>query len=338
MEAIIITAIFILILSSGFLLSGNRTEENELEYSAREIVSFIDKARTYAMSGYLGSDWGIRVLNNSTDCDENGVTEMDCLVLFQGDDYAAASDSTKQYYRFTDSSVYIDDDGQNEYYFKYTSGWTSSTTASIDDQALVLKSNIGRQRTVTTTIALNSYFGDEVALVVAEDPLVSTEVDSYSESNYATLAALYTGNWIKYGQGFASGVGGELDSAKFYLKKTGSPPSNMQVSIFAHTGTYGTNSRGTGSALATSDVISASTLSTSFGVITFTFSGAQRITLTPSTYYFVAFEYSAGDGSNRVDIGIDNTSPTHASNRAGYTTAWAANSTQDTIFYVYTMQ
>lgn len=338
LETIIIVAIFVLILSSGFLLISNKPQRAELEYTSREIVSFIDKARSYASAGYLGDNWGIKVIDNSTTCDEAGASQEDCLVLFKGNDFYASETSTKQYYRLANSSVYFDSDSQNEYYFEYISGWMSSTTASISDQTLVLKSTIDTQRTVTTTVSTNTYFGQTSQIVSETPPLVSTELDSYSESNYATLAALYSGNWIIYGQSFTSSVGGELDSVKFYLKKTGTPPGNMTATIYAHTGTYGSSSKGTGPTLATSDAISASTLSTSFGLVTFDFSGAERITLSASTYYVVALEYSSGDGSNRVDIGIDNTSPTHSGNRAGYTSGWASNSGQDTIFYVYTMQ
>lgn len=161
---------------------------------------------------------------------------------------------------------------------------------------------------------------------------------SYSESNNqvgeeAYLCSVYA---TESGQSFSSG-GGVLDSAKFYLHKTGSPTGNATAKVYAHTGTYGTSSLPTGSVLATSDTFDVSTLTASNQLITFSFSGANRITLA-SSYYFVVVSYSGGDADNIVHPGRDASSPTHDGNAADDYGGWTATATHDQIFYVYVVR
>ena len=56
--------------------------------------------------------------------------------------------------------------------------------------------------------------------------------------------------------------------------------------------------------------------------------------MTNGTNYFIALEYGGGDISNRVDIGRDTSSSTHAGNTATYVSSWTAQA-YDIIFYVY---
>ena len=76
-----------------------------------------------------------------------------------------------------------------------------------------------------------------------------------------------------------------LDSCKFLINaELGNiPTGNVIVYLYAHTGTYGVNGKPTGSPLATSDPILASTLPTTQQLVTFTFSGANRIILSSNT-------------------------------------------------------
>ncbi len=159
-------------------------------------------------------------------------------------------------------------------------------------------------------------------------------IDSYSESNQDTSTS-YGGGQDYVGQSF-TGDGGTLNSAVFYLKKTESPDGNMYAHIYAHTGTFGTSSIPTGSPLATSDAIAASSLSTSFQLISFTFSGVNKITITNGTKYVVVLETNNSQSyPNYIDLGDDNSSPTHAGNYSYYqSSTWYAG-TRDLIFYVY---
>ena len=164
-------------------------------------------------------------------------------------------------------------------------------------------------------------------------------VDSYSESNQNTDMSLdnYILDNTALGQSFTNTNSVTLDSVKFYILKNSLPTGNATVSIYAHTGVYGSASLPTGSALATSDTFDVSTLTTSHQLKTFTFSGVNRIALTSGTYYVVMLNYG-GDGntSHSVSVGVDSTSPTASGNliytTGGITYAWGV---RDTIFYVY---
>lgn len=168
-----------------------------------------------------------------------------------------------------------------------------------------------------------------------------TVVDSYSESNYSTVYEIKTSNSItKWGQAFSNTNSITLDSIKFYLCKHGSPTGNIYAKIYDIAGTYGTNAKPEegSSPIATSDAVSASTLSlsSSLGLITFTFSGTNRITLSPSTNYAAVFEPEDLGNSNYTIIGVDITSPSHSGNVVRYFSPyWIGSNSTDTIFYVY---
>lgn len=162
-----------------------------------------------------------------------------------------------------------------------------------------------------------------------------TTIDSYSETNQDSLVSTYTANKEYYGQSFnAGGSNIILNEAQFYLKKVGSPTGNLVAYIYAHTGTFGSTGKPTGSALATSDNFDISTLTTSLALTTFNFSGANEIQLTAGTNYFVVVR-STGDSSNYLQIGVDASSQTHSGNPAQSNdgSSWTEKS-EDTCFYV----
>lgn len=164
-------------------------------------------------------------------------------------------------------------------------------------------------------------------------------LDSYSETNQdATDDAFTTSPGPKgAGEAIALVTGGTLDSMKWYLRKVGTPTGNGFAKVYACSGTPGTNGAPTGAALATSDALDVSTLSTSFALITFNFSGANRITLSNSTNYALSFEYTAGNSTNKVNIGADSTSPSKANGNEFFDNSgvWAADNTFDECFYLY---
>lgn len=163
-------------------------------------------------------------------------------------------------------------------------------------------------------------------------------IDSYSESNYSGNVYLSTADYYAQGQSF-TGDGSTLGSAVFYICKEGSPTGSIYAKIYAHSGTFGTNSVGTGSALATSDAIDVSTLPASSNANkTFTFSGAEQITLTNGTKYVVVAYYTGGDASNYVSVGCDRFGPTHAGNICRWDGAvWYGHNVYDACFYVYSV-
>lgn len=160
-------------------------------------------------------------------------------------------------------------------------------------------------------------------------------LDSYSESNQNATSTIFADN-PELAQSFTASASTNLDSAKFYLSKTGSPTGNITAKLYTHSGTYGASSVPTGAALATSDAVDISTLTTSLALVTFTFSGAERYALTSGTNYIIAVVYSGGDEvSNYLNVGSDNSSPTHSGNLSTFIGIWFAVGNSDAIFYVY---
>lgn len=161
--------------------------------------------------------------------------------------------------------------------------------------------------------------------------------DSYSESNqsgqYNPLGVWdVMGTYPYQGQSF-TGNGGVLNSCKFYLKKNSSASGNCYAKVYAHTGTFGTDGVPTGDALATSDIINVSTLSTSFGLVEFVFNGINKINLINEMKYCIVVNF---EGNSVIFMGIDNTSPSHGGNFIMYWTEWGSDDRYDACFYVYT--
>ena len=162
---------------------------------------------------------------------------------------------------------------------------------------------------------------------------MATLVDNYSESNYGSYIALYIGAKIASGQSFTASNSGNLTSCKFYLRKYGSPTGNAYAKLYSHSGTYG--STGTpNTLLATSGSFDVSTLTTSYALIIFTFSGSEQYCLTKNDKYFIVVESNLGNGSNHVRFASDSSSPSHSGNLAFYDTSWDYSGV-DGIFYVY---
>lgn len=159
-------------------------------------------------------------------------------------------------------------------------------------------------------------------------------LDSYPTSNQSsTVFFLYDSN-PQCGQSF-TGDGGILSSAKFYGFKHNNPTGNVYAKIYAHSGTFGTSSLPTGSPLATSDPVSVDQFGANYlspALVTFTFSGANKITLANGTKYVLVIEYGNTGPVDQIRIHFDNTSPTHEGNAFENGTAY---STRDLIFYIY---
>lgn len=164
-------------------------------------------------------------------------------------------------------------------------------------------------------------------------------LDGYSESNHdydLNIGALDLGNATYPGasQSFNSGLGGNIDLSKFYLAKVGSPTGNANARIYAHSGTFGSDSKPTGTALAVSDNFDVSVLTGSFTLNSLLFSGGNRINLPPSTNYCATFEYSGGNSANYLLIGMDASSPTHGGNSAILIAGIWTENFRDLIFSV----
>lgn len=168
---------------------------------------------------------------------------------------------------------------------------------------------------------------------------MSVIIDSYSELNYTTFHYGY-GNGGMSGQSF-TGDGSALGKAAFYLKRTGLPVGNIYCEIYAHSGTFGTNSVATGEALATSVAIDVSTLSTDYAVVNFAFTGLNQIILENETYYVLVLtsDDTIYDFPNYIEVGLDSATLAHGGNRC-YNAGggWFAQDIYDICFYVYALE
>lgn len=188
-------------------------------------------------------------------------------------------------------------------------------------------------------------YGTFTSATVGIYATINPLVDSYSESNQEydkAMASLHpsVGSYESVvGQSFTSDNTQKLTSCKFYLKKIGSPTGNAVAKLYAHSGTYGTNSIPTGAALATSDNFDVSTLTTSYQLVEFTVTGSEQYEMQSSTKYCIAFQNPTTgtiNWDNRILIGVDNSSPTHDGNSFMYDgSGWADWVSFDTCFYVY---
>lgn len=164
--------------------------------------------------------------------------------------------------------------------------------------------------------------------------------ESYSEANQDTSHELDPSSNTFRGQTIQPSLDYKITSARFYLKKQNSPTGNVYVEVYAMgAGTHGTDGRPSDSStpLATSDPVAASGISSSFELVEFTFSDAQRIILSSGSYYCLVLRYEDGDGTNLVVVGEDGSSPTAPGNRC-YSpngTNWFASSSPDLCYYLY---
>jgi hypothetical protein len=129
-----------------------------------------------------------------------------------------------------------------------------------------------------------------------------------------------------------------LDRVQFCLQKYNLPTGHVQAKLYAHSGTYGTSSLPTGTALAESETRDISTIPDyALSIINFKFTGTNKIVLTRNTYYCVVLH--AVDGIittwNRLSVWRDLTAPSHSGNSMTINnTGWIASS-WDRVFYVY---
>lgn len=159
-----------------------------------------------------------------------------------------------------------------------------------------------------------------------------TLLDSYSEAN--ADSEFLMGNSVTTVAQSITGNGGVLDSVKFYIRQGTSLAGTgaLVVTVHAHTGTYGTSSAPTGVALATSTRIDITKIPVSNQLVTFSFVGSNRITLTNGTNYVLALNF--GEGTTRLAVRYDASSPTHGGN--AYNDSLGAISSADLCFYLYT--
>jgi hypothetical protein len=194
--------------------------------------------------------------------------------------------------------------------------------------------------TLTYTPEPTNFITDSLNIVGLNSDLT---IDSYGTENDDvdySLKGIHPSNDSDsscLGQTFSPPHKFNLTSADFYLQKAGSPSGNAKVVLYAITGTHGTDATPSGSALAESDTLNVSSLTTSAALYTFNFSG---YVLDPETNYAIVFQNPTSgtiDSSNYVKGNGDTSSATHSGNAFRYNngdwdTTYAA---YDAVFYVY---
>ena len=141
-EVLLISAIFIILISGAFTLLNSRVYEDDIEAKAREVADIISQAQNYSSSGFMGDVWGIKALSQSNDCLSGG----DCLILFKGDSYEDRDSDFDRQLNFGErnSGVFLADNQEQEFYFAFGSGWL----AGDDERDIALDSNFGVKRSV----------------------------------------------------------------------------------------------------------------------------------------------------------------------------------------------
>ena len=219
-----------------------------------------------------------------------------------------------------DKYVFFENNDSDIAYLKYDGSWSALT---------ILETG-----TFNTAKAKWGFWVDNDS----QGNLIADLSDSYSESNSDNSNASIYGTRIQ-GQSFTANVNGDkIDSVIFDMSNFGSPSGDVVVEIYAHTGTFGSTGTPTGSVLATSNPVNASTFSESpvSSLVKFKFTGANRAALTASVNYFAVVRFTNGEASSYVLMRGDATSPTHGGNIAwNLSGSWDAQAGRDAAFYVY---
>ncbi len=297
----------------------------------------------------------IEVFRN-TDADGQSMTTAYAQIIYFG---GATEPTASSNVTATDTASYLDSPaaitlatftGAQQAFRFYDDGTETGSTAlqaqdanhTVDisggDVAVLVRARIAETGGLIDGVSTDTY-----SLLASKNGgayhFVDAILDTYDASNQSSSSAYGIAGsanpWF-IGQSFTAQAG-KVTTAEFMLSKTGAPPGNMYVEIYAHAGTFGTGSVGTGSPLATSDVISANSLTGSLSLVSFTFSGANQITLTGGTNYVIGVRHEGGTTGNVINMGIDSTSPTHAGNRTVHqaNAIWVAQAS-DAIFTLYT--
>lgn len=122
--------------------------------------------------------------------------------------------------------------------------------------------------------------------------VAATNMDSYQPTEDGDVD-VYSGSITRVAQQFTA-TAGDLSRAIFSIRKQGSPTGNVVAKLYANSG-----GAPTGTALATSNNVGISGLTTSFADVPFEFE--DEYTMTAQDYH-ISIEYSGGDSSNRLEV------------------------------------
>jgi hypothetical protein len=174
---------------------------------------------------------------------------------------------------------------------------------------------------------------------------MATLITSFSETlNGADQLYPDFGGPMYFGESFLAGSNYILSSCKFSLAKNGTPTGNAMAYLYATNGSYHSSMKPTGSPLATSDVVSVSSLGltqdngqpTDYVLKTFTFTGANKKVLTSGIYYCIVFHVTAGEvNTNTVNIGYSSTNAVGDRCYSSDGSSWGSTAADTLLFEVY---
>lgn len=133
----------------------------------------------------------------------------------------------------------------------------------------------------------------------------------------------------------------KLYSAKFYIRKYGTPTGTLKAHFYlaTHPPANPAYRIPTGSSLAESEAKAIEDLTSNYQLVEFKFFYPNRYIMTSRTWYVIVLEVETGsvvDGSNYVRVALDDTAVDHVNNETFYhTSAWKWDSVRDGIAYVY---
>jgi hypothetical protein len=184
-----------------------------------------------------------------------------------------------------------------------------------------------------TNNSVSGYGANETTSAFIWNDATPTTLTSYSESNQDTTVQLYSGANTAIAQTFTTGASpGTLSALRFYIRKVGSPTGNVVAHLYATSG-----GAPTGAALASSENVDITGIGTSYALEVFPIlqDSQAGYALSGTTTYAWVLEYSGGDSSNRLEVGVDNSAPGHSGTGYLYTGSWASQ-TWDVCHYAYT--
>lgn len=218
------------------------------------------------------------------------------------------------------------------YYVRLVVTGTMSTNPVIDegDITRIQEHLLHYPVAITDTVDEVICFGAAIHVENSDDGVTE---DNYGFGNQNTTVILGADTITGRGQSI-TGSGGVLASVQAQMSKaSGTDTADILCKVYAHSGTFGSSSIPTGPALATSNPLSTDELS-ELGVRRVVFEFEDKFTLVNTTNYVVTFEVAALFASGQVNVGIDNSSPTHGGNAVSLIPpTWSAQS-HDTVFVV----
>jgi len=182
--------------------------------------------------------------------------------------------------------------------------WTISKDSSMSGSSTMT--------TVPTLIVPSSVAGSST---VSASYFAGVEHDEcYDITNKSSVVIIYNSGDTHAGQS-VDGDGIYLSRIRVWIEKAGSPTGSLTCSVYAHSGTYGTSSVPTGSALITStNSIDPATVPSSPNEAPFDFLFDGSLQLAVGTQYVFAVTGVTSNLFNRVQLESDNTAPTHSGN------------------------